>query len=181
MRFPSGFLWSTATAAHQVEGGNVNSDSWLYEHVPGTIYAEPSGDGCDHYHRYPQDISLLADLKSRGLSILFITHDLSLGYYISERAVILYRGHVVEMGATEKLYDNPLHPYTEMLMASVPRLDRKWEEVEVELRAIQAELSKGCVYYERCPAAYRSEGCERQRPMLIESVAQNDIVGKVTL
>lgn len=114
-------------------------------------------------------LNLLADLKSRGLSILFITHDLSLGYYISERAVILYRGYVVEMGATEKLYDNPLHPYTKMLMASVPRLDKKWEEVEVELRAIQAELSSGCVYYERCPAAYRDKGCERQRPTLIEA------------
>jgi peptide/nickel transport system ATP-binding protein len=114
-------------------------------------------------------LNLLADLKSRGLSVLFITHDLSLGYYISERAVMLYRGCVVEMGATEKVYDNPLHPYTKMLMASVPRLDKKWEEVEVELRAKQAELSRGCVYYERCPAAYKNEGCERQRPMLMEA------------
>jgi len=114
-------------------------------------------------------LNLLADLKAHGLSILFITHDLSLGYYISERAVMLYRGSVVEMGATEKVYDNPLHPYTKMLMASVPRLDRKWEEVEVELRAKQAELSRGCVYYERCPAAYKNEGCERQRPTLIEA------------
>jgi peptide/nickel transport system ATP-binding protein len=114
-------------------------------------------------------LNLLADLKSRGLSILFITHDLSLGYYISERAAILYRGCVVEIGATESIFDNPLHPYTKMLMASVPRLDKKWEEVEVELRAIQAELSRGCVYYERCPAAYKSEGCERQRPTLIEA------------
>jgi peptide/nickel transport system ATP-binding protein len=114
-------------------------------------------------------LNLLADLKSRGLSILFITHDLSLGYYISEKAVILYRGCVVEMGATEKIYYNPLHPYTKMLMASVPRLDKKWEEVEVDLGAIQAELSSGCVYYERCPAAYKDEGCERQRPTLIEA------------
>ncbi len=62
MQFPEGFLWGTATAAHQVEGNNVNNDNWLYEHVPGTIYAEPSGDACDHYHRYEQDIALLADL-----------------------------------------------------------------------------------------------------------------------
>jgi len=60
--FPNGFLWGTATAAHQVEGNNVNSDHWLMEHVPGTIYAEPSGDACDHYHRYPEDIALLAEL-----------------------------------------------------------------------------------------------------------------------
>jgi peptide/nickel transport system ATP-binding protein len=113
-------------------------------------------------------LNLLADLKSRGLSVLFITHDLSLGYYISERAVILYRGHVVEMGATDKLYDNPLHPYTQMLMASVPRLDKKWEEVEVKLGAIQAQLSRGCVYFERCPVAHK-EDCESHRPTLIEA------------
>jgi beta-glucosidase len=62
MRFPEGFLWGTATAAHQVEGGNVYNDNWLLEHVPGTIYAEPSGDACDHYHRYAEDIALLAEL-----------------------------------------------------------------------------------------------------------------------
>lgn len=61
-QFPAGFLWGTATAAHQVEGNNVNSDNWLYEHMPGTIYAEPSGDACDHYHRYREDIALLAEL-----------------------------------------------------------------------------------------------------------------------
>jgi beta-glucosidase len=62
MRFPRGFLWGTATAAHQVEGNNVYNDNWVYEHVPGTIYAEPSGDACDHYHRYAEDIALLAEL-----------------------------------------------------------------------------------------------------------------------
>jgi beta-glucosidase len=61
-KFPPGFLWGTATAAHQVEGNNVNSDFWVVEHLPNTIFAEPSGDAIDHYHRYPQDIALLADL-----------------------------------------------------------------------------------------------------------------------
>jgi len=60
--FPGNFLWGAATAAHQVEGNNINSESWVLEHLPGTIYAEPSGDACDHYHRYPSDIALLAGL-----------------------------------------------------------------------------------------------------------------------
>ncbi len=60
--FPKGFLWGASTAAHQVEGNNINCESWVLEHLPGTIYAEPSGDACDHYHRYPQDIALLAEL-----------------------------------------------------------------------------------------------------------------------
>jgi len=114
-------------------------------------------------------LNLLADLKkAHGLSILFITHDLSLGYYISEQAVILYRGNVVERGSIEKIFGNPLHPYTKMLMASVPRLDRKWEEVEVELKAQQAALTGGCVYYERCPLPYKNETCRDSKPELAE-------------
>ena len=60
--FPPHFLWGVAGAAHQVEGGNSNSDSWVLEHVPSTPFAEPSGDACDHYHRYPSDIALIAEL-----------------------------------------------------------------------------------------------------------------------
>jgi peptide/nickel transport system ATP-binding protein len=71
-------------------------------------------------------LNLLGDLKARGLGILFITHDLSLGNYISDRTVILRQGAIVEMGQTTKVYDNPQHPYTRMLLASVPRLGTKW-------------------------------------------------------
>ena len=60
--FPKGFLWGAATAAHQVEGNNVNNDNWLLEHVKPTLFPEPSGDACDHYHRYADDIKLLASL-----------------------------------------------------------------------------------------------------------------------
>jgi peptide/nickel transport system ATP-binding protein len=113
-------------------------------------------------------LNLLADLKSRGLSILFITHDLSLAHYISERAVILYRGCVVEMGETGRIYGSPLHPYTKMLMSSVPRLDKKWEEVEVGLQAERSELTDGCVYYERCLIPDKGGCCTQARPTLIE-------------
>jgi peptide/nickel transport system ATP-binding protein len=75
-------------------------------------------------------LNLLADLKARGLGILFITHDLSLGNYISERTLILHRGRVVEMGATDRVFGNPLHPYTRRLMRSVPQLHRKWSDVD---------------------------------------------------
>jgi beta-glucosidase len=60
--FPEGFFWGTATAAHQVEGNNINNDWWEWEHAPGTPCAEPSGDCCDHYHLYPQDIKMIASL-----------------------------------------------------------------------------------------------------------------------
>jgi peptide/nickel transport system ATP-binding protein len=71
-------------------------------------------------------LNLLGDLKSRGLGILFITHDLSLGHYISDTTMILRRGRVVERGPTELVFENPLHPYTRALLASVPHLHRKW-------------------------------------------------------
>ena len=60
--FPKGFQWGVATAAHQIEGNNLNSDFWLLEHLKGTPFSEPSGDTCDSYHRYPEDIALVAKL-----------------------------------------------------------------------------------------------------------------------
>jgi peptide/nickel transport system ATP-binding protein len=77
-------------------------------------------------------LNLLGDLKSRGLGILFITHDLNLGNYISDRTMILWRGKVVEMGSTERVFDTPLHPYTKNLLASVPQLHTKWEALQEE-------------------------------------------------
>jgi peptide/nickel transport system ATP-binding protein len=71
-------------------------------------------------------LNLLGDLKTRGLGILFITHDLSLGNYLSDRTLIMRRGVVVEAGATERVFGNPLHPYTRALLASVPQLHSKW-------------------------------------------------------
>ncbi len=109
-------------------------------------------------------LNLLADLKSRGLSILFITHDLSLAHYISEKAVILYCGSVVERGATEAIFDRPLHPYTRMLMASIPHLDRKWEKGNGGTLSQAAETACGCVYYGRCPVA--QDQCLREPPSI---------------
>jgi beta-glucosidase len=60
--FPPGFVWGAATAAHQVEGNNVNSDLWVLEHCSPTLFEEPSLDACDHYHRFADDIRLLAGL-----------------------------------------------------------------------------------------------------------------------
>jgi ABC-type oligopeptide transport system ATPase subunit len=72
-------------------------------------------------------LNLLGDLKARGLGILFITHDLSLGNYLSDRTVILRRGEVVEQGPTARVFGRPQHPYTRALLASVPQLHRKWD------------------------------------------------------
>ena len=69
-------------------------------------------------------LNILGDLASGGLAVLFITHDLSLGHYISDRTVILRHGRVVEPGATPSVFSNPQHSYTKMLLDSVPQLTR---------------------------------------------------------
>jgi len=71
-------------------------------------------------------LNLLVSLKRSGLAILFITHDLSLGHYVSDRTVILRRGAIVEMGDTGRVFGNPQHPYTQDLLAAVPELHKKW-------------------------------------------------------
>jgi beta-glucosidase len=60
--FPEGFIWGTATAAHQVEGANWNNDWWVWEHTPGSPCREPSGDACDQWERWVEDIDLLHHL-----------------------------------------------------------------------------------------------------------------------
>jgi beta-glucosidase len=60
--FPDGFLWGTATAAHQIEGGNVNNDWWVMEHDPTSGCVDVSGDACDSFNRYPDDIAFVAGL-----------------------------------------------------------------------------------------------------------------------
>jgi ABC-type oligopeptide transport system ATPase subunit len=72
-------------------------------------------------------LNLLVKLKRQGLAILFITHDLSLGNYVSDRTIIVRHGAIVEMGGTEKIFGNPQHDYTKMLLSAVPELHKKWQ------------------------------------------------------
>ena len=62
---PGGFLWGAATAAHQIEGANVNSDYWVLEHIPATYFREPSGDACDSWNRWREDLALV---KAGGMN-----------------------------------------------------------------------------------------------------------------
>jgi ABC-type Fe3+/spermidine/putrescine transport system ATPase subunit len=80
-------------------------------------------------------LNMLVDLKRRGLGILFITHDLSLGNYISDKTVILRNGVVLEMGLTPKVFGNPQHAYTKSLLTAVPQLHKKWQPVNGKVLA----------------------------------------------
>jgi beta-glucosidase len=130
--FPANFLWGTATAAHQVEGNNINSESWVLEHTPGTMYAEPSGDACDHYHRYPQDIALLAELgfNTYRFSLEWARIEPEEGYF-SEAALDHYRRML------ECCYDHKLTPIVTFHHFTSPRwlmAKGAWENVETARR-----------------------------------------------
>ena len=73
---------------------------------------------------------LVETCKKRGMSVLFITHDLNLGYYISDYTLIMYKGRLVERGITKKVYDNPINPYTQMLFNCVPDIGERWDKEE---------------------------------------------------
>ncbi len=114
-------------------------------------------------------LNLLADLKARGLGILFVTHDLSLGHYLSDRVVILRRGVVVEAGSTDKVFGQPLHPYTKSLLASVPQLHQKWTLGEAAVDTVDER----CVYHELSDGACDAAGAA---PALV-SAADDHLVG----
>ena len=120
-------------------------------------------------------LNLLADLKSRGMGILFITHDLSLGNYIREKTVILRRGAVVEMGETEKVFGHPTHPYTRLLVSSVPQLHKKWTQIEDELEPPIAGTG-GCPYHDAYPLAGHQGVRPVDEPTLVE-IEEGHFVG----
>ncbi len=95
-RFPDGFLWGAATAAHQVEGNNIDTDWWVREHAPGTDLPEPSGDAADSYHRFGEDIGLLArmGLTSYRFSIEWARIEPEEGFF--SRAQVLHYRRMVE-------------------------------------------------------------------------------------
>src|SRR5690554_5009244 len=76
-------------------------------------------------------LNLLVELTDKkGMSVIFITHDLNLGYYISDESLIMYKGRLVESGDTKKIYESPVHPYTKMLFNSVPEIGKRWDPEE---------------------------------------------------
>ena len=102
-----------------------------------------------------QIINLLADLKEQSnLTYLFITHDLSVVKYISDRVGVMYLGNMVELADTQEIFDHPLHPYTEALMAAIPTTD---VEEHRELRILEGDIPspvnppQGCKFHTRCP------------------------------
>lgn len=117
-----------------------------------------------------QVVNLLQQLqREMGLSLIFIAHDLAVVKHISDRVLVMYLGHAVELGTYDQVYNNPLHPYTRALMSAVPIPDPD-KEAQKQVQLLAGELPSpidppsGCVFRTRCPQAVQE--CAATRPVL---------------
>ena len=114
-----------------------------------------------------QVLNLMSDLKDEfGLTYLFISHDLTVVQHMADRIGVLYLGRLVEEAAPDTLFETPRHPYTQMLLASAPKMDGFGREVDPPQGEIPDPINppSGCAFHPRCPIAVAR--CSAERPVL---------------
>jgi len=115
-------------------------------------------------------LNVMLDLKDKyGISFLFISHDLATAKHICDRIAVMYLGKIAEIASAERLIDNPLHPYTQALIAAIPVPDPNAPKVAVKAKGeIPSAINppKGCRFHPRCPFAF--ERCRVEEPQLRE-------------
>ena len=109
-------------------------------------------------------VNLFKDLKEQyQVSFLYITHDLSTAYYVSDYIATLYRGGLIEYGPAKEIMDSPAHPYTDLLMNAVPRVGDKWDEsMKMPDMETKEYAITYCKFAPRCP--YATDQCRKERP-----------------
>jgi len=114
-----------------------------------------------------QILNLLVDLKARlGLAYLFISHDLAVIRYISDRVAVMYLGRIVELASVEQIFERPAHPYTQALIAAIPQPDPDRPTQRNVIRGdppSPENLPTGCPFHPRCPQA--TESCRTREPV----------------
>jgi oligopeptide/dipeptide ABC transporter ATP-binding protein len=117
-----------------------------------------------------QVLNLLQELQADlGLTLIFIAHDLSVVEHISDRIAVMYVGKIVELADTDSLLHNPLHPYTEALLSSVPPADPDIQTNRIRLQGevpSPANPPPGCIFHPRC--SYAKSICSQEEPSLVE-------------
>ena len=112
-----------------------------------------------------QIINLLKNLKKKGMTIMLITHDLALISEIADKIGIMYAGELVEFGSAEQIFDKPKHPYTQALIASIPRLKNEKNISYIKGNPPNlAKLPKGCRFYNRC--SFAMDVCMQDPPLI---------------
>jgi len=113
-------------------------------------------------------LNLLADLRaSRGISILFITHDLATAAHFTDRVAVMYLGRIVELGPTRQVLANPTHPYTKALLSVIPVPNPRQRRQRIILAGDPPnpiDLPPGCRFHPRCPIA--QDICRLEDPAL---------------
>ena len=117
-----------------------------------------------------QVLNLLKDLQQQyDLTYLFISHDLGVVHYITDRVMVMYLGKVVELANTNELFDTPYHPYTKALLSAIPSLDPDEKKERIILQGdVPSPINPptGCRFHTRCPIAV--ERCKIEEPLLRE-------------
>jgi oligopeptide/dipeptide ABC transporter ATP-binding protein len=116
-----------------------------------------------------QILNLMMDLRDQlGLTYLFISHDLRIVKHISDRIAVMYMGKIIEMANSEDLFKRPLHPYTQVLLKAIPKLDlyQKREEALLKEEHLPLPSDRGCLFQPRCP--HFRERCQTEEPLLLD-------------
>ena len=116
-----------------------------------------------------QILNLILGLRERfSMGVLFISHDLAVVHEISDRVSVIYAGKIVESAARSKLFDEPLHPYTQLLLLSIPDAERRGQRLKtIPGRVPDAEnIPEGCAFHPRCPLS--EDVCAREIPPTLE-------------
>jgi len=114
-----------------------------------------------------QILNLLMDLQEQlDLTYLFISHDLRIVKHISDRIAVMYMGKIVEMADGEDLFGRPLHPYTELLLKAIPKLDPSVRREKALEKEFSFAPDQGCLFQPRCP--HSKERCQAEEPLLID-------------
>ncbi|MBN1678345.1 MAG: ABC transporter ATP-binding protein [Candidatus Thermoplasmatota archaeon] len=164
LRPPKDFMWRYP---HEVSGGQRQRVG-----IAGALVLEPQFLVADEpvsmldVSIRSEILKLMLDLRNnKGLTYLFITHDLSVAYVFSDRIGIMYLGKIVELGPTEEVIKKPMHPYTKALISVVPKPDPRMKTDKIILKGERpdpAHIPPGCRFHPRCP--YVMEKCKVEEP-----------------
>jgi len=164
LRPPKDFMWRYP---HEVSGGQRQRVG-----IAGALVLEPAFLVADEpvsmldVSIRSEILKLMLDLRDKkGLTYLFITHDLSVAYVFSDRIGIMYLGKIVELGPTEEVIKGPRHPYTKALISVVPKPDPRMKTDKIILKGERpdpAHIPPGCRFHPRCP--FVMDVCRKKEP-----------------